>query len=164
MRPRLPSPLIERSMRISRTTLSDWFHREHTTAVNVSVIHVSAPSWLRDTACLEGSRSHSVLRRLAPIHRPSPSSTSAPAVRVLSSAGVARPQQSYDPVRRPPAPPPPLTTLRPLPSCRTGLPQLPGSPFQHAVPTTPMDRNGRVCRLLPRSTRAFPVIQAGRRP
>ncbi len=32
------------------------------------------------------------------------------------------------------------------------------------VPTAPMDRNGCVQRLLPRSTRAFPVIQAGRRP
>src|SRR5208337_4225592 len=31
-RSRLPSPLIERSMRISRTTLSDWFHRGHTAA------------------------------------------------------------------------------------------------------------------------------------
>jgi len=27
-----------------------------------------------------------------------------------------------------------------------------------------MDQNGCVCRLLPRSTRAFPVTQAGRRP
>jgi hypothetical protein len=26
--PRFPSPLIERSVRISRTALSDWFHRE----------------------------------------------------------------------------------------------------------------------------------------
>jgi hypothetical protein len=60
--------------------------------------------------------------------------------------------------RRPSAP------LRPLPPCQTGLPLLPGSPFRHAVPTTPMDRNGCICRLLPRPTRAFPVIQAGRRP
>jgi hypothetical protein len=45
-----------------------------------------------------------------------------------------------------------------------GLPQLPGSPFQHAVPTTQMDQNGCVCRLLPRPTRAFPDLQAGRRP
>src|SRR4051812_31723343 len=45
-----------------------------------------------------------------------------------------------------------------------GLPQLPGSPFRHAAPTTPMDRNGCSCRLLPHPTRAFPVIQAGRRP
>ena len=36
---RFPSPLIERSMRISRTTLSDWFHRRHTTAGHMSVHH-----------------------------------------------------------------------------------------------------------------------------
>jgi hypothetical protein len=36
---RFPSPLIERSMRISRTTLSDWFHRGHTTAGHMSVHH-----------------------------------------------------------------------------------------------------------------------------
>src|SRR3954447_3479825 len=47
------------------------------------------------------------------------------------------------------------------PPSHAGLPQLPGSPSRHAVPTTPMDRNGCVCRLLPRSTRAFPVTQAG---
>jgi len=45
-----------------------------------------------------------------------------------------------------------------------GLPQLPGSPFRHAAPTTPMDQNGCTCRLLPHPTWAFPVIQAGRRP
>src|SRR5438309_2035696 len=39
----------------------------------------------------------------------------------------------------------PATTWRPLPSPATGLPQLPGSPFQHAVPTTPMDQDGCVC-------------------
>ena len=48
----------------------------------------------------------SVVCRLSPIHRPSPSSTSTPEVRVLSSAGVTRHQRSYDPVRPPPAPPP----------------------------------------------------------
>jgi hypothetical protein len=58
----------------------------------------------------------------------------------------------------------PATTSRSLPSSTTGLPQLPGSPFRHAVPTTPMDRNRCVCRLLPCSTWAFPEIQAGRRP
>src|SRR5262249_25316801 len=45
-----------------------------------------------------------VVYRLAPIHRPSPSSTSTPEVRVLSSVGVTRPQRSYDPVRLPPTP------------------------------------------------------------
>ena len=44
--------------------------------------------------------------RLTPIHTPSPSSTSTPEVRVLSSTGVTRHQRSYDPVRPPPAPPP----------------------------------------------------------
>ncbi len=43
----------------------------------------------------------------------------------------------------------PAATSRPLPSCQAGLPQLPGSPFQRAVPNTPMDRNRCVCRLLP---------------
>src|SRR5260370_2950820 len=38
---RFPSPLIERSMRISRTTLSDWFHRGHTTPAHMSVYHAS---------------------------------------------------------------------------------------------------------------------------
>ena len=55
-------------------------------------------------------------------------------------------------------------SLRPQPSPDTGLPQLPGPPFQRAVPNTPMGQNGCFCRLLPRSTRAFPVSQAGRRP
>ena len=53
----------------------------------------------------------------------------------------------------------PATTSRPLLSPATGLPQAPDSPFRHAVPTTPMDQNGCVCRLLPRPTWAFPVIQ-----
>ncbi len=34
------------------------------------------------------------------------------------------------------------TTLRTLPSSRTGLPRLPASPFRRAVPTTPADRMG----------------------
>ena len=58
----------------------------------------------------------------------------------------------------------PAATSRPLPSCQTDIPQLPGSPFEHAVPITPMDRNGCVCRLLPHPTRAFPESQAGRHP
>src|SRR4051812_22236818 len=42
-------------------------------------------------------------------------------------------------------------TLRPRPSPVMGLPRLPGSPSRHAAPTTPMDRNGCSCRLLPHS-------------
>jgi hypothetical protein len=77
-----------------------------------------------------------VLRRLAPSHRPSPSSTSAPEVRALPSAGVTQPRQYYDPVRPPPVPPPfrvveaatlahdgspPITRIT-LPTCRAHYP------------------------------------------
>ena len=102
-------------------------------------IPCSHPSWHRDTACSEGSRFHSVVFRLAPIHRPSPSSTSTPEVRVLSSAGVTRHQRSYDPVRLPPAPPPcgdveaatlvqngpPPITRSTFPTCRAQYPDGP---------------------------------------
>ena len=65
---------------------------------------------------------------------------SAPEVRVLSCAGIAaRLQRSYDPVRLP-SEPPPVATLRPLPSPATGLPRLPEPPFRRAVPTSPTDR------------------------
>jgi hypothetical protein len=128
-----------------------------------ALFHIPTSPWLRGQACLKSSWSHAVLRGLAPSHRPSPASTSTPEVRALPSAGVTQPQQYYDPVRHPPEPSP-EATLRPLPSPMMGLPQLPGSPFRHAVPTTPMDQSGCVWRLLPRSTRAFPVSQAGRRP
>jgi hypothetical protein len=87
---------------------------------------------------------------------------SAPEVRVLPSTGVTRPQQYYDPVRIP-LTPPPRATLRPLPSCQTGLPRLPEPPFQRAVPTTPADRMGADVDCFPIHT-AFPVIQAGRHP
>jgi hypothetical protein len=102
-------------------------------------IPCSRPFWRRDTACSEGSRFHSVVRRLAPIHRPSPSSTSAPEVKVLSSAGVTRHQRSYDPVRLPPAPSPcgdveaatlvlsgyPPITRSTFPTCRAHSPDGP---------------------------------------
>src|SRR3954454_13096207 len=55
----------------------------------------------------------------------------------------------------------PATTFRPLPSPMTGLPQLPGSPFQHAVPTTPMDRNGCVCRCFPVPLGPSPLCRRG---
>ena len=49
------------------------------------------------------------------------------------------------------------TTLEARPPTVTGLPRLPGSPFQRAVPITPVDRNGCRCRLLPHSTRPSPT-------
>jgi hypothetical protein len=77
-----------------------------------------------------------VVCRLTPIHTPSPSSTSTPEVRVLSSTGVTRHQRSYDPVRLPcrPTPdsaveaatlaqhgPPPITRLT-FRTCRAHYP------------------------------------------
>ena len=88
--------------------------------------------------------------------------TSAPEVRVLSSAGAARLQRSYDPVRLPLTSPSKMA-LRPLPSCLTGLPRLPASPFRRAVPTTPADRMGAFVDCFPIRA-AFPVMQAGRHP
>src|SRR2546423_14036803 len=87
---------------------------------------------------------------------------STPEVRVLSSAGITRPQRSYDPVRLPPMPPP-KATLRPLPSHRTGLPRLLESSFRRAVPTTPADRAGAHVDCFPAHA-AFPKWQEGRHP
>jgi hypothetical protein len=56
-----------------------------------------------------------------------------------------------------------FATLRPRPSCRTGLRRLPAPPFQRAVPSTPADRMGACVDYFPIHA-AFPVIQAGRRP
>ena len=41
-------------------------------------------------------------------------------------------------------------------SSQTGLPRLPGVPFQRAVPITPADRDGCAYRLLPHPAWAFP--------
>ncbi len=57
-----------------------------------------------------------------------------------------------------PARPAVLTTaLEVRPPTGTGLPRLPGPPFQRAVPITPVDRNGCICRLLPHPTRPSPT-------
>src|SRR3954471_12855705 len=84
---------------------------------------------------------------------------SAPEVRVLCSAGITRPQRSYDPVRLPPWPAsdntveaatlaqdgsPPITRIT-LPTCRAHYPG--GS-------------SGCACRLLPRS-RGLPQMAGG---
>ena len=88
---------------------------------------------------------------------------SAPEVRVLPSSGVTRFHWSYDPVRLP-CRPAPTSAVEAATLAQHGPPPLPGSPFQRAVPNPPMDQNRCICRLLPCSTRAFPVSQAGRRP
>ena len=80
---------------------------------------------------------------------------SAPEVRALCSAGITRPHSSYGPVRRPRGPSPKVTS-RARPSSPPGLPRLPVSLFQRAVPTTPADQDGCTCRLLPPPARPSP--------
>ncbi len=80
---------------------------------------------------------------------------SVPEVRALCSAGITRPHSSYGPVRRPRGPSPKVTS-RARPSSPPGLPRLPVSLFQRAVPTTPADQDGCTCRLLPRPARPSP--------
>lgn len=72
--PRFPSPLIERSMRISRTTLSDWLHRNaHDVAHDRS--RLSGGRHLRTAAeLLPTSPGTSGVCRLSPITMPSRSS------------------------------------------------------------------------------------------
>ncbi len=87
---------------------------------------------------------------------------SAPEVRALSSAGITRPRRYYDPVRLPHGPTP-KAMLKPRPSTTMGLPRLPASPFQRAVPTTPMDPTGACVDCFPVHA-VFPITQAGRHP
>ena len=87
---------------------------------------------------------------------------SASEVRVLSSAGITRPHRSYDPVRLPHGPLP-THSVEAATSDRAGLPRLPASPFQRAVPNTPMDRTGACVDCFPVHP-AFPDVPAGRHP
>jgi hypothetical protein len=74
----------------------------------------------------------------------------------------ALPSAHYGPVRLPPRTPL-LAASRPLPSPATGLPRLPASPFQRAVPITPADRTGAPVDYFPVHT-AFPAFRPGRHP
>jgi len=80
----------------------------------------------------------------------------------LTLLAHALPSTHYDPVRLPPRPSH-LATSRLLPSPTTGLPRLPASPFQRAVPTTPADRTGAYVDYFPVHT-AFPAFWPGRHP
>ena len=62
-----------------------------------------------------------------------------------------------------PSVPPPVATLRPLPSPVTGLPRLPEPPFRRAVLTTPADRAGARVDCFPAHA-AFPKWPEGRHP
>ena len=160
---RFLSPLIERSVRISRTTLSDWLHRTAHDEARVRSRMRGGRRLRLAAELLPTAPGTSGVCRLSPITVPSPSSEAhqksgsfpPPALPGLSSTMTLSDTRRS---RRP------ATTSRPLPSPTVGLPQLPGSPFRHAVPTTPMDQNRCVCRLLPHPTRAFPGTSAGRRP
>ena len=92
-------------------------------AFDTSVLSVSVPPWLHDTACSESFRNYAVLYRLAPSHPPSPSSTSTPEVRVLSSTGVTQ-LHRYTTLSDSRSSRCPTAPLRPLPSLSTGLPRL----------------------------------------
>jgi transposase InsO family protein len=59
--------------------------------------------------------------------------------------------------------PPPVATLRPLPSPVTDLPRLPEPPFRSAVPTTPAERAGARVDCFPTSV-AFSKRQEGQHP
>src|SRR5205823_124466 len=88
--------------------------------------------------------------RCCQTHRQSPylsSFTSTPEVRVLSSAGVTRPQWSYNPLRLPDWPSPLRTTFGGATSTSPGYPPLAQITSLHAVLTTPVDRNR--CLLVP---------------
>ena len=163
--PRFPSPLIKPDVPISRIRLSDWLHRKaHGWAADRTRPRHGDVTLLRlcDTASSDGSWSFIGVCRLIANHHHLAIFGSAPEVRALSSAGITRPQRSYDPVRLPPWPPP-AATLRPLPSPMTGLPRLPEPPFRRAVPTTPADRAGARVDCFPAHA-AFPKWQEGRHP
>ena len=104
-----------------------------------------------------------LIDRLSPSHQPSPSSTNAPEVRVLSSTGITQLQRYYDPVRLPRGPMPsriveaatlarhgsPPLARSPVSTCRS---HYPGGPLQvHSSAASPVRA-------------AFPEIWAGRRP
>jgi len=115
-----------------------------------------------DTAFSEGSGASQVLPGSSPITLTSPSSKAhqksgpfpppaLPGFNGLMTLSDSRPA------------PPPLATLRPLPSRTTGLPRLPEPPFRRAVPTTPADQAGARVDCFPTQA-AFPKWQEGRHP
>ena len=84
---------------------------------------------------------------------------SPPEVRALSSAGITPASSVVRPCPTPTSTAALRRRLRPLPSCRAGLPRLPTSPFQRAVPIIPADRDRCFCRLLPHPTRPSPLLR-----
>src|SRR5260370_41546050 len=132
---RFPSPLIERSMRISRTTLSDWFHRGHTTAGHMSVYHASVrlgvatqlarkvPGFIQWFA---GSRQSAGRHPLRQAHQ-KPGAFPPPALPDLNGHMTLSDSRQHPRL---------AATPRPPPSCQAALPLLPGPPSPIAHPNT----------------------------
>jgi hypothetical protein len=87
------------------------------------------------------------------VHRPHDTS---------SDRNYSAADRSYDPVRLP-SWPPPVATLRPLPSPLTGLPPITRTTFPACRAHYPGGSTGCSCRLLPRSY-SLPQWQEGRHP
>src|SRR5215510_5403477 len=101
--------------------------------------------------------------RLIANHLDLPIFESAPEVRVLCSAGITQPQCSYDPVRLPPEPPP-IATLRPLPSLTTDLPPITRTTFPTCRAYYPGGPRRVHMSVASPSAWAFPEQQSGRHP
>src|SRR3982751_4863847 len=104
--------------------------------------------------------------RCCQTHRQSPhlsSFTSTPEVRVLSSAGVTRPQWSYDPLRLPDWPSPLRTTLGGATSTSPGYPPLTQITFSACRAHYPGGSEQVLVGSFP-ARAAFPVLPAGRHP
>jgi hypothetical protein len=114
--------LIELDVPISGIQLSDWLHRKAHGEEDRPQASSAAgfPLRLSTQQSRTGPVIDGVLRLIAN-HLDLPIFESTPEVRVLCSAGITQHHCSYDPVRLPPEPPP-IATLRPLPSLTTGLP------------------------------------------
>jgi hypothetical protein len=183
---RFPSPLVKPDVPISGIRLSDWFHRRLTNEAPAARSATGRHPVRQDLGEREGSvatrwRFAFVLRlaiqldlefpeftgviRLIVNHPPSlclkhtmkqgpfalPALPGFSAHMALSDAQAGR-----RPFRR---------RSETLPPPGLNLPQLPGSPFLHAVLTTPVDRLRCTCRLPASLCRAaFPVKWAGRHP
>ena len=160
--PRLPSPLIKPDVRISRIRLSDWFHCRHTAGCRYERPPYPHPALAPQYSSFGKLLVSCGVCRLAPIHRPAPSSPSTPEVRVLPSTGIARLQQYYNPVRLPPVPRP-EAALRPLPSPQMGLPRYPHHLSGVPCPLPRRIKTGACVDCFPAHA-AFPVMPAGRHP
>ena len=95
----------------------------------------------------------------SPITFTSPSSEACQKVRVLCSAGVTRPQRSYDPVRLPPWPASD-TTVEAAPLAQDGSPPMTRITLPTCRAHYPGGSSGCMCRLLPHS-RGLPQMAGG---